>query len=340
MIGDPPLAVILGCAGPELTHKERKLFNDVNPLGLILFERNCTDPDQVLALTNHYREVVGREDAPVFVDQEGGRVTRLKPPHWRHPPSAYRFVELAKVKGEQVAVMAIQLNSRLIAEDLKAIGITVNCAPVLDVSVNRADLIIGDRSLGSDIDLIEKLSTSLCSGLHSGNVLPVIKHVPGHGRALVDSHQTLPVIEATFEQLAATDFEPFRRLNNQPVAMTAHVIYTAIDEHNPATVSPKIIEYVIRGYLNFDGLLISDDLSMQALSGDLKGRAEAALSAGCDAVLHCNGKIEEMVSVVAGAKTMSDVACRRWLMAMDSLPAVASLDRKETLAKFDRFMSF
>ena len=333
-----PLAVILGCAGTKLTSQEQQLFKEINPFGLILFARNCANPDQIKALTSQFRDVIGQKNAPVFIDQEGGRVTRLKQPWWRHPPPAHKFVELANAKGDDVAIKAIRLNSRLIAKDLKTMGISVNCAPVLDIHVNSADPIVGDRALGGDIERIEKLGAALCSGLLSDSVLPVIKHIPGHGRALVDSHRALPTVDAQIEQLMEMDFEPFRRLNKMPLAMTAHVIFSKIDGHYPATVSPKVIEEVIRGYIAFDGLLISDDLSMQALSGDFKERAKAALGAGCDVVLHCNGKMDEMVSVVAGAQPMTDTACRRWLTAVDLLPKIEPLDPIETLAQFNHLM--
>ena len=333
-----PLAVILGCGSVTLTDEEQKLFKETNPFGLILFARNCANSDQIKALIGQFRDVIGKKNAPVFIDQEGGRVTRLGPPYWRHPPPAHNFVKLAKAKGDEVAIKATRLNSLLIAKDLKTMGISVNCAPVLDIQVNKADPIVGDRALGGDIGRIEKLSAALCAGLLSGSVLPVIKHIPGHGRASVDSHKALPTVDTSIEQLMETDFEPFRRMNKMPLAMTAHVIFSKIDEHYPATVSPKVIEEVIRGYIAFDGLLISDDLSMQALSGAFKERAKAALGAGCDVVLHCNGKMDEMVSVVAGAQPMTDTACRRWLTAVDLLPKIEPLDPIETLAQFNHLM--
>ena len=333
-----PLAVILGCAGSKLSKDEQALFKETKPFGLILFERNCVHPDQVKALTNEFRHVIGQEDAPVFIDQEGGRVTRLKPPHWRHPPPAQSFVDLAKLKGEEIASKAIQLNFRLIAEELHALGINVDCTPVLDIPITCADPIIGDRALGNDLELIEKLATAICDGLLSGRVFPVIKHIPGHGRALVDSHTDLPTIDATFEELMKTDFEPFRILSDMPLAMTAHIIFSKIDENKPVTVSRRVIEKVIRGYIGYDGLLISDDLSMQALSGSIKERTREALDAGCDLVLHCNGKMDQMTSVVAGAENMTNKACERWSRATQLLPAAEDFNVQDTLSQLNHLM--
>ncbi len=325
-----PLAAILGCAGAKLTSNEIDLFRKNNPLGLILFERNCVSPDQVSALTASFRDVVGREDAPVLIDQEGGRVTRLKPPHWRHPPAARAFVDIAQRHGREAATAAAVSNHRLIGAELRACGLTVDCAPVLDVPIEHADPIIGDRALGRDVDLIEVLGRAICTGLMEAGVLPVIKHLPGHGRALVDSHVMLPRVTASRPALEETDFEIFRRLAGQSLGMTAHVIYDAIDETRPATLSPTVISEIIRGYIGFDGLLMSDDLSMKALSGGVSQRTEEALSAGCDLVLHCNGDLAEMRDVTAAAAPLTDDAMRRWRNALeyikDALPIDCSAD--------------
>lgn len=333
-----PLAVIFGCAGSQLTLKEQELFKKTNPFGLILFERNCFEPDQVKNLTGHFRDLVGRSNAPVFIDQEGGRVTRLKPPSWRFPPPAKRFADLALAKNEEVARQAIHLNSCLIAEELKAIGINVNCAPVLDILTDDADPIIGDRALGNSAELIEKLGFPLCYGLLSRGVFPVIKHIPGHGRAPTDSHTSLPIVNTRIDELMSKDFEAFRRFNKFPLAMTAHVIYSEIDKKNPATVSHKVIEEVVRNHIGFDGVLISDDLSMKALKGDIKNRTKLALDAGCDLVLHCNGKIDEMFLVVTGAKQMTQIAWQRWLVAEESLPKLKAFDKKKALSLFHKLM--
>ncbi len=321
-----PIAAILGCAGTKLTPNEIDLFRKNNPLGLILFARNCVSPDQVRALTASFRDVVGREDAPVLIDQEGGRVTRLKPPHWRHPPAARAFVEIAQRQGRAAAAAAIFSNHRLIGSELRACGLTVDCTPILDVPIEHADPIIGDRALGSDVDLIEVLGRAACTGLLEAGVLPVIKHLPGHGRALVDSHVLLPRVTASRPALEETDFETFRRLAGQSFGMTAHVIYDAIDETRPATLSSKVISEIIRGYIGFDGLLMSDDLSMKALSGPLSERTEKALSAGCDLVLHCNGDAAEMSDVLAAAVPLTDDAMRRWRNAAVSIVDAVQID--------------
>ena len=326
----PPLAAVLSCVGTKLTPGEIDLFRQNNPLGLILFERNCVSPDQVRALTASFRDVVGREDAPVLIDQEGGRVTRLKPPHWRHPPAAQAFVQIAQRQGQEAAAAAIVSNHRLIGAELRACGLTVDCTPVLDVPIEDADPIIGNRALGSDVGVIEALGRAACTGLLEAGVLPVIKHLPGHGRALVDSHVQLPRVTASRSALEKSDFEPFRRLAGQPLGMTAHVIYDAIDAVQPATLSSKVISEIIRGYIGFDGLLMSDDLSMKALSGELSERTEATLSAGCDLVLHCNGDAAEMSDVVAAAAPLTDDAMRRWRNAAvcirDAVPIDCSAD--------------
>ncbi len=321
-----PLAAIFGCAGTELSSDEIDLFRAANPLGLILFSRNCETPGQVTALTSVFRDIIGRQDAPVLIDQEGGRVTRLKPPHWRHPPAAWTFVELAETKGLDHALEAIRLNYRLIGVELRASGINVDCAPVLDLPTVDADPIIGDRALGRDVALIGHLSQAVCEGLLEAGVLPVIKHLPGHGRATVDSHQKLPQVDTSYAELLETDFEPFRRLAGQHLGMTAHVIFSHIDASGPATISGKVISEVIRDHIGFDGLLMSDDLSMKALSGGLEERASASLSAGCDVVLHCNGDMSEMKAVVSGALPLSDEATRRWQCAADRVHPMPAVD--------------
>ena len=330
MTGIPPLATILGCAGTKLTPGEINLFRHYNPLGLILFERNCNSPHQVAALATFFRELVGREDAPVLIDQEGGRVTRLKPPHWRHPPPAGAFLEISQLQGIECAKAAIRSNHRLIGSELLDCGITVNCAPVLDLPIEDADPIIGDRAFGIDVTGVEALAGAACAGLLESGVLPVIKHLPGHGRALVDSHLQLPCVTASRRTLQQTDFEIFRRLADQSLGMTAHVIYNAVDEFRPATMSPTVISEIIRGYIGFDGLLMSDDLSMKALTGELSEKTATALSAGCDLVLHCNGDEAEMTVVASAAAPLTDEAIRRWQHASccirDAVPIDCSVD--------------
>ena len=306
----PPRAVIFAPAGPELTDGERHLFADADPLGFILFDNNCESPAQLHRLSGALREAVGREDAPILVDQEGGRVTRLGPPHWRAPPPARVFAELAE-RDADAGHEAAHINARMIAADLADVGINVNCAPVVDVPVAGAHDVIGDRAHGKTPQTVADLGGAVCAGLLSGGVIPVLKHMPGHGRARADSHVELPVVDAPFETLAGTDFQPFRTLNRAPWAMTAHVLYRDIDAEMPATQSATVIERVIRGEIGFDGILVSDDIGMQALAGSCAERGAASLAAGCDVVLHCSGKPAEMAEALAGVGPMSDVSMER-----------------------------
>ena len=289
--------------------EERDLFATARPLGFILFGRNCETPDQVRALVADLRAAVGRADAPVLIDQEGGRVARLRPPHWRALPAAARVGAIAG-RDPVLAGEAARLCGRLIAADLVSLGIDVDCAPLIDVPVAGADAVIGDRAFASDPALVADLGRAFRNGLEAGGVTPVIKHIPGHGRALVDSHHRLPRVETSLADLRSRDFAPFRALADAPWAMTAHVVYTAIDDR-PATLSAAVIERVIRGEIGFDGVLISDDLSMNALSGTVAERALAALDAGCDLALHCNGELDEMRTVAAAVPTMSAAARAR-----------------------------
>ena len=304
------MAAILGCSGRTLGGPEKAFFRDADPLGFILFARNCGEPVQLRRLVGALRNCVGRADAPILIDQEGGRVARLGPPQWRKPPAAAAFARLARA-DEAAAIEAARLNARLIAAELHELGITVNCAPVLDVPQRGAHAVIGDRALGSSPALAALLGRAICEGLLDGGVLPVIKHIPGHGRALVDSHKALPVVGAARADLEAVDFAPFRALRAMPWAMTAHVRYEALDRRAPATTSKTVIRRVIRGAIGFDGVLVSDDLSMSALGGGVGERARAALAAGCDVVLHCNGVRAEMEAVVACAAPLDDAAQAR-----------------------------
>ncbi len=306
MSSDAPLAAIFGCQGLQLDDQERRFFKDADAFGFILFGRNCDNPDQVRRLVDDLRDSVGRADAPVLIDQEGGRVQRLKPPHWRDAPAAARFAAL----DLDSARTAVRLNARLIARELADLGITVDCAPVLDVPQAGADPIIGDRAYGNDPATIAALAGAACEGLLDGGVLPVIKHIPGHGRADVDSHMALPVVSAPLAELEQTDFAPFAALAHMPWAMTAHVVYTHIDSENPATTSAKVID-VIRREIGFTGILLSDDLSMQALKGDMARRVQDALAAGCDIALHCNGKMDEMTDIAAACSPLSPAAMGR-----------------------------
>jgi beta-N-acetylhexosaminidase len=307
-------ATIFGCAGPALAAEERAFFADARPWGFILFGRNIVSPDQVRSLVTALRASVDRPDAPVLIDQEGGRVARLKPPHWRlYPPG--------RAYGEAGADIA-RLGARLMAHDLLGLGINCDCAPVLDVPEPGAHDVIGDRAYGETPASVIALGRAVAEGLIAGGVLPIIKHIPGHGRARSDSHLELPVVEASLAELEARDFAPFKALADMPAAMTAHVVYSAIDPDLPATTSPAVIERVIRGSIGFDGLLISDDLSMKALSGALPSRATQSLDAGCDIVLHCNGDPAEMAAVAQGARTLAGRALARAQAALARLPAV------------------
>ncbi|HEX3808580.1 MAG TPA: beta-N-acetylhexosaminidase [Rhizomicrobium sp.] len=302
--------VIFGCAGPELLPVERDFFRAVQPWGFILFARNIADRGQVKALVSALRETVGDINAPVLIDQEGGRVARLKPPNWKARPAAARFGALHASAPEE-AREAVYLNTRLIANDLAELGISVDCLPVLDVPVDGADNVIGDRAFSTDPSVIIDLGREMIDGLIEGGVLPVMKHIPGHGRATADTHFELPHVSASAEDLSASDFVTFRSLAHCPMAMTAHVVYDAFDAQRPATTSPKVIRDVIRGEIGFEGLLMSDDLSMNALAGSLGARAKASLFAGCDVVLHCNGKMDEMKEVAEEAKPLEGLPWER-----------------------------
>jgi beta-N-acetylhexosaminidase len=302
--------VIYGCSAQALGTEERAFFRDVQPWGFILFARNVSDREQVRALVDSLRETVGDARAPVLIDQEGGRVARLNPPNWRERPCAARFGEVY-ANAPEAATEAAYLNARLIASDLGELGINVDCLPVLDVPVEGADNVIGDRAFARDPATIIALGRAVIEGLLEGGVLPVMKHIPGHGRAMTDSHLALPRIATTAEELSATDFVTFRSLNQCPMAMTAHVVYEGIDPQRPATTSPKVIRDVIRGEIGFDGLLMSDDVSMGALEGRISVRTKAALFAGCDVVLHCNAKMEEMKEVAEGAKPLDGESLKR-----------------------------
>ena len=328
-------AAILGCAGTTLTAEEVAFFRDVKPWGFILFKRNIADPEQVRALTAALRATVGRDDAPILIDQEGGRVARLQPPHWRIYPPGRAYGEL--VANDPLTAREItRLGSRLIAHDLRSIGINVDCVPVLDVPDPQGHEIIGDRAYGDTPEQVATLGRAAAEGLLAGGVLPIIKHIPGHGRALSDSHLELPVVKAKLLELEIRDFAPFRVLSDMPMAMTAHVVYSAIDRNRPATTSKKVIKKIIRESIGFDGLLMSDDLSMKALSGDFKQRAKDSLSAGCDVVLHCNGDMAEMKAVMSGVGRLGKEARRRTQAVMGRLVKVPEpFDVAEARARFD-----
>ncbi|HXC28941.1 MAG TPA: beta-N-acetylhexosaminidase [Stellaceae bacterium] len=323
-------AILFSCAGETLSVDERAFFRDVDPLGFILFQRNCRTSEQVRALIADFRDCVGRGDAPVLIDQEGGRVARLKPPEWRRYPAPARLAALPEAEE------AIRQGARLIADDLAPLGVTVDCLPVLDLPVAGASDVIGDRAYGGDLAFVARLGRAACEGLLAGGVLPTIKHIPGHGRARVDSHKALPRVDEAVAELTRTDFAPFRALNDMPWAMTAHVIYSAIDPDAPATLSRKVIDTVIRGDIGFDGMLVSDDVTMGALAGTMRERVRGALAAGCDAVLHCTGVLSEMREAAEAAAPLTEDAAAR-LARGDKLRRASrrDFDRRAAEARFD-----
>ena len=325
-------AAVYGCSGHRLTADERAFFKAARPWGFILFRRNVDGPDQVRALTEALRETVDDPNAPILVDQEGGRVQRLGPPHWPKYPPANAY--LKAVNDPSAARELARLGGRLMAHDLRAVGITVDCAPVLDAPVPGAHDIIGDRAFADSPAGLIPLARAQAEGLMAGGVLPVIKHMPGHGRAFADSHKALPVVETPLADLEAWDFPPFRALSDTPIAMTAHVVFTAIDPKRPATVSKKAVRLMRQG-LGFGGLILTDDLSMQALSGTLAERATGALKAGCDIALHCNGDLTEMTQIAGVVGALKGQAKRRADAALGRIVReVESLDETAARARF------
>lgn len=313
--------VVVGCAGKQLTAEERVLFGVRKPLGLILFARNIETPEQVRALIADFRGVVENDLAPVLIDQEGGRVARLKPPHWpTFPPGAVfgRLLQQDRARG----IEAAYLNSRWIGAELAALGIDVDCAPVADLPVAGAHDVIGDRAYGDTPAAVVAIGQAVMRGLRDAGVLPVIKHIPGHGRSHTDSHLELPVVDTDIRTMEQSDFLPFRAMNNAPWAMTAHIVYGAIDADRPATLSPVVIERIIRGHIGFNGVLISDDLTMKALKGTPAETGVASLQAGCDLVLHCSGDLAEMQGLLAALPAMTDKAAGRLADARSLLPAI------------------
>lgn len=326
-------AAILGCAGPVLTAAEKAFFADARPWGFILFARNVRDPEQLRALTSELRWTVQRADAPILIDQEGGRVQRLGAPHWRRYPPGRAYGELPDPAARREIA---RLGARLLAHDLNGVGINVDCLPVLDVPAPDGHEVIGDRAYADSAEQVAVLGRAAAEGLIAGGVLPVVKHIPGHGRARADSHQTLPRVDAAWDELDARDFAPFRALSDMPLAMTAHVIFAAVDRRRPATLSRTVMRRVVRGAIGFGGLVMTDDISMQALSGGFRARAESARAAGCDVVLHCNGDMAEMRAVAEGAGRLTGAALRRAVAALARLPkAVEPFDAAEGRARFD-----
>ena len=317
-----PSAFITGLAGPDLLDAERTFLRETRPAGIILFARNCLAHDQIRRLVADSLEAIGSDRALVLIDQEGGRVQRLRPPLGRTLPNAAAFGALYAADPEQACAFAA-LAARQTAEDLRALGINTNCAPVLDLPVAGAHDVIGNRAYGTTIEQVVALGGAVAAGLMAGGVLPVIKHIPGHGRATADSHHALPVVHTPRAELEQTDFAPFRALAHLPAAMTAHVLFTAMDDVNPASTSRAVTTDVIRGDIGFDSLLMSDDVSMKALDGTLGERAAAVLAAGSDVALHCNGNMAEMADVAASCPLLEGRALAR----LDA--AMAVLQRRE-----------
>jgi len=304
------MSTIFGCSGLRLNEAEKSFFREVKPWGFILFSRNIKSREQVRALVEDMKQAVGLDDMPILIDQEGGRVSRLSQPEWRLPPAPTIFPKLY-ASHPQAALEAARINYRLIAHDLKEIGVNVDCAPMLDVPVAGAHDIVVERALGTDVQTVCAIGHAVVEGLLGGGVAPVIKHGPGHGRAIVDSHKDLPRVSASRAELSETDFAPFKAFNTEAMLMTAHVIYDDIDAGAPATISPIIIQDILRRECGFDGLIMTDDLNMNALSGTLEERGRASLAAGCDMLLHCNGVMADMEQVAKSSVTLKGAALRR-----------------------------
>jgi beta-N-acetylhexosaminidase len=330
----PSRAFITGVSGPELTASEREFLRAERPLGFILFKRNVDSPAQVTRLVAELRETMGEPDTPVLIDQEGGRVQRLGPPHWpAYPPGAV-FGSLYD-RDPALGLQAAWLSNRLIAADLAELGITVDCLPLADVPVAGADAVIGNRAYGTEPAKVAAIARAVTEGLEQGGVLPVLKHIPGHGRATADSHFRLPTVDTAREELERTDFAAFIPLADLPMAMTAHVVFCTLDPAQPATTSATIIQQVIRGRIGFQGLLMSDDVSMNALAGSIAERTRAIVGAGCDMVLHCNGKLDEMREVASQAPELSGKALERAVKALASRQAPQPFNRRSARVELD-----
>ncbi len=327
-------AFVSGCESTSLSPEETSFFQSADPWGLILFQRNCDTREQVKRLTEDFRQAVGRTDAPVFIDQEGGRVQRLKPPHWRKYPSGAQIGAVYANSPE--AGLRVAFNcARLIADDLHELGITIDCLPVLDVPQPGAHAVIGDRAYATRPDTVTALGKAAARGLLAGGVLPVIKHIPGHGRANADTHFELPRVAAGLGELKSHDFAPFQALHDAPIAMTAHVVFSDVDPDHPATHSKLVLQGIVREKMGFDGLLITDDLNMNALSGNLGERVTASFRAGCDMALHCNGNLEQMEAVVREAPEIAGKCGERTTAALALLSQPREYDVDEALQDLD-----
>ena len=330
-------AFIAGVSGPELTAAEREFIAAERPWGFILFKRNIETPAQVILLVRELRAAIGNPDAPVLIDQEGGRVQRLGPPHWPVYPPGAAFGVLYDI-DRAAGLTAARLSARLMAADLVELGVTVDCLPLADVPVAGADAVIGNRAYGTEPDKVAAIARAVTEGLEQGGILPVLKHIPGHGRATADTHFRLPEVDTPKAELERTDFAAFRPLADLPMAMTAHVVFSALDPAQPATTSATIIRQVIRGVIGFQGLLMSDDVSMNALSGSIAERTRALFAAGCDMVLHCNGNLDEMREVAGATPELSGKALERARRALASRKPPQPFDRQAARAQLDELV--
>jgi beta-N-acetylhexosaminidase len=330
-------AFITGVSGLKLSAEERAFMRAERPWGFIVFKRNIDSPEQVSALLEELRESVDDPGAPVLIDQEGGRVQRLGPPHWPAYPAGAVFGTLYDI-DRKFGLTAAQLSARLIAADLTDVGVTVDCLPLADVPIAGADAVIGNRAYGTEPGKVAAIARAVTEGLEQGGVLPVLKHIPGHGRATADTHFKLPMVDTPRAELERTDFAAFQPLADLPMAMTAHVVFSALDPAQPATTSATIIEQVIRGVIGFQGLLMSDDVSMNALAGSIAERTQAIVSAGCDMVLHCNGNLDEMRVVAREAPVLSGKALERAKKALASRKAPQPFDRLAARAELDELV--
>jgi beta-N-acetylhexosaminidase len=327
-------AFITGISGPELSLAEREFIRSERPWGFILFKRNVDAPAQVARLVAELRETLGDPDAPVLIDQEGGRVQRLGPPHWPAYPAGAVFGALYDI-DPALGLSAARLSARLIAADLFETGVTVDCLPLADVPVAGADAVIGNRAYGTEPGKVAAIARAVTEGLQRGGILPVLKHIPGHGRATADTHFRLPEVDTSKAELERTDFAAFQALADLPMAMTAHVVFSALDPAHPATTSATIIDQVIRGVIGFQGLLMSDDVSMNALAGAIAERTRAVFAAGCDMVLHCNGRLDEMREVARETPQLSGKALDRARRALASRGAPQPFDRQAARTELD-----
>jgi len=327
-------AFITGVSGTELGAAERAFIAEARPWGFILFKRNVETPEQVASLVSGLRDAAGRADTPILIDQEGGRVQRLGPPHWPAYPAGAVFGALYDIE-RALGLKAAHLSARLIAADLAALGLTVDCLPLADVPVAGADAVIGNRAYGTEPSKVAAIARAVTDGLEQGGILPVLKHIPGHGRATADTHFKLPVVDTPRKELERTDFAAFQPLADLPMAMTAHVVFSALDPAQPATTSATMVDQVIRGVIGFQGLLMSDDVSMNALAGSLAERTRAIFAAGCDIVLHCNGKLDEMRDVASETPELSGKALERARKALASRKAPKPFDRVAARAELD-----